>query len=97
MKDLPESTWIHVNEPYTETTHRREVIQDPNASQVDKHEFLNGWFVPTMPDLNQRNPRLAKYLIQNSIWWVEYAGLSGIREDTYGYSDTQFLSDWSKA
>jgi glycosidase len=49
-----------------------------------------------MPDLNQRNPRLATYLIQNSIWWVESAGLSGIRVDTWPYSDKDFLTEWGR-
>lgn len=97
MQDLPTSDWLNQSATYQETTHRREVVQDLYVSDTDKNEFLDGWFVPTMPDLNQRNSLLATYLIQNSIWWVEYAGLSGIREDTYGYADTDFLTHWSKA
>ncbi|WP_244947508.1 glycoside hydrolase family 13 protein [Cellvibrio japonicus] len=97
MKDLPSRDWLNYPDQYRETNHRRTVIQDPYAAPEDKALFVDGWFVPTMPDLNQRNPHLARYLIQNSIWWVEYAGLSGIREDTYGYADEKFLSDWAKA
>lgn len=97
MKDLPTDDWLNFPSHYQETTHMRTVIQDPYAAQVDKEEFVGGWFVPTMPDLNQRNPLLATYLIQNSIWWAEYANLSGIREDTYGYADANFLSAWGKA
>lgn len=100
MKDLPMSDWVnnqkgYLNKKYKGTTHRKTVIQDPYVAQTDVDEFNKGWFVPTMPDLNQRNPIMAKYLIQNSIWWVEYAGLSGIRMDTYSYSDPQFMSEWS--
>lgn len=100
MKDLPMSDWVnnqkgYLNKEYKGTTHRKTVIQDPYVAQTDVDEFNKGWFVPTMPDLNQRNPIMAKYLIQNSIWWVEYAGLSGIRMDTYSYSDPQFMSQWS--
>ncbi|MDI5830629.1 glycoside hydrolase family 13 protein [Shewanella xiamenensis] len=79
------------------TSHRRTTVQDPYADMQDKRDFVDGWFVDSMPDLNQRNPKLATYLIQNSIWWVEYAGLSGIREDTYSYADKAFLARWSKA
>ncbi|MCU7963478.1 glycoside hydrolase family 13 protein [Shewanella sp. SW32] len=79
------------------TSHRRTTVQDPYAAAQDHIDFVDGWFTDTMPDLNQSNPKLATYLIQNSIWWVEYAGLSGIREDTYSYADKGFLAKWSKA
>ncbi|MCU8018517.1 glycoside hydrolase family 13 protein [Shewanella sp. SM72] len=79
------------------TSHRRTTVQDPYAATQDQIDFVDGWFTDTMPDLNQNNPKLATYLIQNSIWWVEYAGLSGIREDTYSYADKGFLAKWSKA
>lgn len=97
MADMPANNWLNFPNEYTETTHRRTVIQDPYAAPADKEKFVGGWFVKSMPDLNQRNPQLANYLIQNSLWWIEYAGLSGIREDTYGYADEQFLSRWAKA
>lgn len=96
MKDLPTQDWLNHQQSYHETNHRRTTIQDPYAAPADKNSFVNGWFTPQMPDLNQRNPLLARYLIQNSLWWVEYAGLSGIREDTYGYADEKFLSQWAK-
>ncbi len=97
MEDLPTEDWINQWDKYTGTNHRKTVLQDPYVSEIDKKEFTDGWFVPTMPDLNQRNPLMAKYLIQNSIWWVEYLGLSGIRMDTYPYPDMHFMSDWTKA
>lgn len=96
MKDLPAKDWLNFPAEYKETNHRRTTVQDPYAASADKELFVSGWFVPTMPDLNQRNPQLANYLIQNSLWWIEYAGLSGIREDTYGYADQEFLSRWAK-
>lgn len=96
MKDLPTDDWLNHQQSYHETNHRRTTIQDPYAAPADKSSFVDGWFTPQMPDLNQRNPLLARYLIQNSLWWVEYAGLSGIREDTYGYADEKFLSQWAK-
>lgn len=97
MRDPPAKDWINHPDRYVESNHRRTTIQDPHAAPEDRAGFVTGWFVPSMPDLNQRNPQLARYLIQNSLWWIEYAGLSGIREDTFGYADTGFLSAWGKA
>ncbi|WP_040393185.1 glycoside hydrolase family 13 protein [Cellvibrio sp. BR] len=96
MKDLPAKDWLNFQNIPVFTNHNRTTIQDPYADPRDKRRFVDGWFVITMPDLNQRNPQLANYLIQNSLWWIEYAGLSGIREDTYGYADQEFLSRWAK-
>ncbi|MCU7554242.1 glycoside hydrolase family 13 protein [Alteromonas sp. ASW11-19] len=95
MQDPPAEDWINNDGKFVPTSHRREALHDPHGVESDKVAFNDGWFVPTMPDLNQRNPHLAQYLIQNAIWWVEYAGLSGIRVDTYSYSDKAFLSDWT--
>lgn len=97
VKDLPMKDFLNYQEKPVMTTHRRETIQDPYATQADKKKHADGWFVTTMPDLNQRNPHLAKYLIQNTIWWVEYAQLGGIRMDTYSYPDADFMAEWSKA
>lgn len=104
MEDLPSHDWINkpliVDTPTSDnqfTSHRRTTVQDPYAVSRDTVEFTDGWFVDTMPDLNQKNPLLATYLIQNSIWWIEYANLSGIREDTYSYADKHFLNQWAKA
>ncbi|MCB0675042.1 MAG: alpha-amylase, partial [Saprospiraceae bacterium] len=79
MKDLPTHDWINFQDGFVPTNHRKPVIQDPYVSQYDYTHFADGWFVATMPDLNQRNELMAAYLIQNSIWWVEYLGLAGIR------------------
>ncbi len=97
MKDLPSKDWIHHFEKFTQSNYRAEALMDPHASNYDKMIMSNGWFDKTMPDLNQKNPFLANYLIQNSIWWIEYAGLSGIRMDTYPYSDQKFMNQWLKA
>jgi neopullulanase len=96
MRDLPAPDWINNGGRFVATTHAREVLQDPHGAAADYAAFADGWFVATMPDLNQRNPLLATYLIQNSLWWIEYAGLSGLRVDTYPYSDRAFLTAWSK-
>ena len=100
MKDFPTSDWINFQDEYkksefTITNHLKTAAQDPYVAQIDLRYLVDGWFVPAMPDLNQRNPYLAKYLVQNSIWWVEYADLSGIRMDTYPYPDKEFISDWT--
>jgi neopullulanase len=96
MKDLPTTDWINTWENYTQTNHRKTLLQDPYASKNDKKIFTDGWFVPTMPDLNQRNELLANYLTQNAIWWIEYLGLDGIRMDTYPYPDMHYMSEWTK-
>ncbi len=96
LQDLPAPDWLNGTGQFQGTHHVREALQDPHAAQVDRESFSDGWFVETMPDLNQRNPLLATYLIQNTIWWIEYAGLSGLRVDTYSYSDRDFLTEWSR-
>jgi glycosidase len=95
MKDLPSADWINNGGGFISTNHRRTTVQDPHVSVSDKALFPDGWFVKSMPDMNQKNPLLARYLIQNSIWWIEYAGLAGIRQDTYSYPDKDFMSQWS--
>jgi glycosidase len=97
IKDLPTKSWINQFENYTQTHHRREVLTDIHASKLDQEICVNGWFVPSMPDLNLRNPLVAKYLTQNAIWWVEYANLDGFRVDTYNYSDAAAMANWAKA
>ena len=107
MDDLPFNDWLNFQEIYLKSNdetiekntvysnHRRSTIQDIYAAEVDYRGMLDGWFVPTMPDLNQRNNFMAEYLIQNSIWWIETLNLSGIRQDTYPYAEKEFLSDWA--
>jgi glycosidase len=96
MKDLPSPDWTNYGTTFKPNRHHRVAVQDPYAAQEDRDNFTRGWFAPTMPDLNQSNPLVANYLIQNNIWWIEYAGLSGLRIDTYGYSDTAFLADYTR-
>ena len=94
MDDMPMPDWLNHGR-YVQTTHVREPLHDPHAPESERRGFVDGWFVRTMPDLNQNNPLLAEYLIQNAIWWVEYADLAGIRVDTWSYADKHFLSDWT--
>lgn len=96
MKDLPSKDWLSYNSEFVPTYHARTTVSDPYASAIDKKNFTQGWFEIHMPDMNQRNPLVANYQIQNTIWWIEYAGLAGIRADTYGYSDPVFLTEWSR-
>ncbi len=95
MKDMPMADWINQYPDYQITNHVKTLNQDPYAASYDKNQFVDGWFVPTMPDLNQRNPFMATYLIQNSIWWIEYAHLAGIRMDTYPYPDKEIMAQWN--
>ena len=76
------------------TTHYKWVLMDPHAPQTEKDILIEGWFSGGMPDLNQRNRHLATYLIQNSIWWIEYSRIDGIRMDTYPYADYDFMVRW---
>jgi glycosidase len=95
MKDLPTPDWVNHGK-YVPTHHHRVAVQDPYASKEDRDNFTTGWFSPGMPDMNQANPLVANYLIQNNIWWIEYAGLSGLRIDTFGYSDGAFLTEYTR-
>ncbi|WP_235336678.1 glycoside hydrolase family 13 protein [Pontibacter korlensis] len=96
MDDLPTEDWLNFQDEYKTTNHRREAIQDPHASEYDYQLQTEGWFVESMPDLNQENELLATYLIQNTLWWIEYADLGGIRMDTYSYPDPEFMSEWTR-
>ena len=109
MKDLPFSDWVNHQKNYEDnidnwnwktninSNHRRTTNQDTYASEIDRKGNNEGWFVSDMPDLNQRNPFMANYIIQNSIWWIETLGLGGLRQDTYPYPDKEFMSNWAGA
>ncbi len=94
--DLPEKNWLHQFPEFTRSNYRSEAISDPYHSAIDLEKMSNGWFDYTMPDVNQSNPLFAKYLIQNTLWWIEYAGIDGIRMDTYPYPDKDFMAQWSQ-
>ena len=81
---------------YRQTNHAKTVSLDPYAAQADQDRLYDGWFVPDMPDLNQDNPLLAEYLIQNAIWWIETLGLHGVRMDTYPYAGKAFMAEWTR-
>ena len=96
-KSLPDTGWIHfAGQPYTVCNFRIETISDPNASSADRMRMTDGWFDRHMADLNQKHPLLARYLIQNTLWWIAETGIDGIRMDTWPYNDKEFMSRWCR-
>ena len=109
VTDMPSKDWFNTPEwlkeskgtstptkSYLQTSYKLTPVKDPYASKIDLKETVDGWFVPTMPDLNQCNPHVMTYLIQNSIWWIETVGIDGIRMDTYPYADAKGMARWMK-
>ena len=96
MQDLPSEDWINQWPSHVNTNHAKTLSIDPYGAAIDRREFYDGWFVPTMPDLNQNNPLMAQYLVQNAIWWIETLGLAGVRMDTYPYAGKEFMAEWTR-
>lgn len=111
VEDMPTRDWLNTpewlekakqegkketNDLYLQTSYKLTPVLDPYASKVDLKETVDGWFVPSMPDLNQKNPHVMTYLIQNSIWWIETVGIDGIRMDTYPYADVAAMAEWMR-
>ncbi|MDE6467346.1 MAG: cyclomaltodextrinase N-terminal domain-containing protein, partial [Muribaculaceae bacterium] len=96
LKDMPSADWFNHPDGKTLTNFRLTTVHDPYASNYDLDRTVNGWFVTAMPDLNQRNRHLTKYLIQNSIWWIESTKIDGIRMDTYPYADLDAMAEWNR-
>lgn len=111
VEDMPTRDWLNTpewlekakqegkketNDLYLQTSYKLTPVLDPYASKVDLKETVYGWFVPSMPDLNQKNPHVMTYLIQNSIWWIETVGIDGIRMDTYPYADAAAMAEWMR-
>ena len=99
LKDMPCHDWF--NQPdyknnYLQTSYKLTPVMDPYASEVDLKETVEGWFVPSMPDLNHHNVHVMNYLIQNSVWWIETVGIDGIRMDTYPYAYADAMARWMK-
>ena len=97
FKDMISTDWFNYGKNFVASSHKLSTQFDLYAAKSDFDAAINGWFVESMPDFNQRNPHVAKYLIQNSIWWIEYVGLNGIRQDTHPYADYDMMSRWCKA
>ncbi|MFT3737873.1 MAG: glycoside hydrolase family 13 protein [Breznakibacter sp.] len=100
IQDLPSRDWIHYWEKgengFQRSNYRMTSQFDDNASKADADGCMDGWFDTTMPDMNQRNPMVINYMVQNAIWWIEYAGLDGLRVDTYSYNDKHGIAEWTK-
>lgn len=97
FKDKPSADWFNFQDNYTQTSYQTMPQMDVHRSDYDKTKSVDGWFTESMPDLNQRNRHVATYLIQNSIWWIEYAGIDGIRQDTHPYADFDMMARWCRA
>ena len=97
FKDKPSNDWFHYKSNYVQTSYRTGAVQDIHASNIDYQLAVDGWFTRSMPDLNHNNRHGATFLIQNSIWWIEYAHINGIRQDTHPYADFDMMSRWCKA
>jgi len=94
MNDLPSPNWLNQWETFTRSSFTNIAASDPYVSQNDYNLFTRGWFDTNLPDLNLNNKFLATYLIQNSIWWIEFSGIDGIRMDTYPYPDKHVMAQW---
>lgn len=94
FKDLPQSDWFNFDSKFEQSGYRTAAVNDVHASKYDREHTTDGWFVSQMPDFNQRNPLVKDYLIQASLWWIEYACVDGIRQDTYPYADLNMMRDW---
>ena len=95
-RDMPSKDWFNNPNYGLQTSYKLTPVLDPYASKIDKAETTDGWFVKSMPDLNQRNPHVIKYLIQSSEWWIETADIDAIRMDTYPYADRKAMAQWMK-
>lgn len=96
FRDKPSKDWFNYRSNYVQTSFKMASVMDIHASAYEKKIATDGWFTSVMPDFNQRNRHVARYLIQSSIWWIEYAGINGIRQDTHPYADFDFMSQWCK-
>lgn len=96
FRDKPSKDWFNYRSNYVQTSFKTASVMDIHASAYEKKIATDGWFTSVMPDFNQCNRHVARYLIQSSIWWIEYAGINGIRQDTHPYADFDFMSQWCK-
>ncbi len=96
FKDKPQEDWFNFRSQYVQTSFKTASVQDIHTSRYEQQIATDGWFTQVMPDLNQRNRHVARYLIQSSIWWIEYAGINGIRQDTHPYANFDFMAQWCK-
>lgn len=96
IRDMPMPDWVHEWPVYTNSNFKDQAVMDPHAAAADKKQMLDGWFDKHMPDLNESNPYVQRYLTQNHIWWIAYAGIDGLRLDTYPYNDAAYMAQWAQ-
>ncbi len=98
IANLPTKDWLNGTlDNHEKNSHAKQSLNDIHSDSLSRNNVQNGWFVDEMPDLNQKNPFMANYIIQNTLWWIEFSGIDGIREDTYPYADLHFLANWAEA
>ena len=94
LDDMPSGDWLNGDDRAPTSNHRRATVADPHASEYDRARFTEAAVATSKPDLNQRNPLVADYLVQNAIWWIEYLGLRGLQVDFLSYADKHFVTEW---
>ena len=97
VQDAPDKNWLHQWPTYTQTHYREQAIFDPYHSKADEKKMIDGWFTTEMPDVNQENIFVEKYLTQNAIWSVEIFGVDAFRVDTYKYCNVDVMNRLNKA
>jgi glycosidase len=95
IQDMPMKSWVHQWPTYTKSNFKYEAVMDPHGSAADRKQMLDGWFDRRMADMNENNPYVQHFLTQNHIWWIEYAGVDGLRLDTYPYNDPEYMAKWA--
>ena len=98
VKDAPTPSWFHgTAEKHPNNTWQTWTLADPHGTPATREQTLDGWFINILPDLNQDDPEAARYIIQNSLWWVAMSGMDAIRQDTWPYVPRHFWRDWMTA
>jgi glycosidase len=98
VSDSPTPTWYNGTAArHLANTWQTWTLQDPYSTPEMRKATLEGWFLDILPDLNQGDPEVARYIIQNTLWWVGVIGLDGIRQDTLPYVPRAFWHEWMTA
>lgn len=98
VKDSPTPTWYHgTAAKHLANTWQTWTLADPHATPAMQEATLDGWFIDILPDLNQDDPEVARYITQNTLWWIGVSGIDGIRQDTWPYVPRRFWRDWMTA
>jgi glycosidase len=98
VKDAPTPTWYHGTQAsHPDNTWQTWTLANSYANDALRRATLDGWFINILPDFNQDDPEVARYIIQNTLWWVGMSGMDGIRQDTWPYVPVKFWRDWMSA